>query len=93
LLAVTSPDRLYEDWRLNGGGSHLARMLSGLDRDARLVTVCDGHPMTLSWIGAATRQSVRPLGVDRFGQCGDVKDLYRVYGIDADAIEAAFRNR
>ncbi|MGH6661865.1 MAG: transketolase [Rhodospirillales bacterium] len=92
LLAVTSPDRLYEDWRLNGGGSHLARLLSGLDRDARLVTVCDGHPMTLSWIGAADGHSVRPLGVDRFGQCGDMQDLYRAYGIDADAIEKAFRN-
>ena len=93
LLAVTSPDRLYRDWRELGGRSHLGRLLAGLDPDARLVTVCDGHPMTLSWVGAATRQSVRPLGVDRFGQCGDVKDLYRVYGIDADAIEAAFRNR
>ena len=92
MLAVTSPDRLYEDWRLNGGGSHLARMLSGLDRDARLVTVCDGHPMTLSWIGAADGHAVRPLGVDRFGQCGDMQDLYRAYGIDADAIEKAFRN-
>jgi pyruvate dehydrogenase E1 component len=92
LLAVTSPDRLYEDWRDNGGGSHLARLLTGLDRDARVVTVCDGHPMTLSWLGAADGHAVRPLGVDRFGQCGDVQDLYRAYGIDADAIEKAFRN-
>jgi len=93
LLAVTSPDRLYEDWRANGGGSHLGRLLTGLDRDARLVTVCDGHPMTLSWIGAADGHAVRPLGVDRFGQCGDIQDLYRAYGIDAEAIERAFRNR
>ncbi len=92
LLAVTSPDRLYEDWRSNGGASHLGRLMSGLDRDARLVTVCDGHPMTLSWIGGADGHAVRPLGVDRFGQCGDVRDLYRAYGIDADAIERAFRN-
>jgi pyruvate dehydrogenase E1 component len=33
-----------------------------------------------------------PLGVDNFGQSGDIPDLYRVYGIDADAIiDAAAR--
>jgi pyruvate dehydrogenase E1 component len=26
------------------------------------------------------------LGVDRFGQSGDLPDLYRHYGLDADAI-------
>jgi len=33
-----------------------------------------------------------PLGVDRFGQSGDIADLYRVYGLDRDAIiDAAAR--
>jgi pyruvate dehydrogenase E1 component len=27
-----------------------------------------------------------PLGVDRFGQAGDIPDLYRAYGLDTDAI-------
>jgi pyruvate dehydrogenase E1 component len=31
------------------------------------------------------------LGVDHFGQSGTRDDLYRHYGIDADAIEAAAR--
>jgi pyruvate dehydrogenase E1 component len=31
-------------------------------------------------------QRVVPLGVDRFGQAGDIPDLYRAYGLDADAI-------
>jgi pyruvate dehydrogenase E1 component len=32
------------------------------------------------------------LGVDRFGQSGDIPDLYRAYGIDTEAIlEAAAR--
>jgi pyruvate dehydrogenase E1 component len=26
------------------------------------------------------------LGVDHFGQSGDVPDLYRAYGLDAEAI-------
>jgi pyruvate dehydrogenase E1 component len=32
---------------------------------------------------------VRPLGVEHFGQTGSIADLYRHYGIDADAITAA----
>jgi pyruvate dehydrogenase E1 component len=31
-------------------------------------------------------QRVIPLGPDRFGQSGDIPDLYRVYGIDEEAI-------
>jgi pyruvate dehydrogenase E1 component len=31
----------------------------------------------------------RALGVDHFGQSGDIPDLYRAYGIDADAIVEA----
>jgi pyruvate dehydrogenase E1 component len=91
LMAVTSPDRLYKDWRENGAASHVAGLLSELAPDAELVTVMDGHPATLSWIGSVAGHKVRPLGVDRFGQCGDVRDLYRAYGIDAEAIGAAFK--
>jgi len=29
---------------------------------------------------------VQPLGVEHFGQSGDIPDLYRLYGLDADAI-------
>jgi pyruvate dehydrogenase E1 component len=32
---------------------------------------------------------VRPLGVEHFGQTGSLPDLYRHYGIDAEAIVAA----
>ena len=56
------------------------------------MTVVDGHPAALSWIGSVAGHKVRPLGVDRFGQCGTVSDLYRAYGLDAEAIEAAFGN-
>ena len=90
LMAVTSADRLYQDWREKGAKSHLAKLLSRLEKGARLVTVLDGHPATLGWIGSALGNPVRSLGVDRFGQCGDVHELYRAYGIDAAAIEAAF---
>ena len=56
---------------------------------AGLVTAIDGHPATLSWLGAVGGHRVYPLGVDHFGQSGDIPDLYRVHGIDADAIVGA----
>ena len=43
---------------------------------AGLITVVDAHPATLSWLGAVDRHRVIPLGVDRFGQSGDIPDLY-----------------
>jgi pyruvate dehydrogenase E1 component len=89
ILAVTSADRLHADWLegiRTGNQSHVARLLTRLAADAALVTVIDGHPATLSWLGAVARHRVHPLGVERFGQSGDIPDLYRVYGLDADAI-------
>ncbi len=95
LLAITSADRLHADWlrsRRDGAESHVARLLAPLAPDAALVTVIDGHPATLSWLGAVAQHRIHPLGVEHFGQSGDIPDLYRVYGIDADAIlDAAAR--
>jgi pyruvate dehydrogenase E1 component len=91
LLAVTSPDRLFEDWRARGPDSHIASLLEALTPGAPLVTVLDGHPATLSWMAGVHGHRNRPLGVDRFGQCGDLPSLYEEYGLDADSICAAFR--
>ncbi len=57
-----------------------------LPPQAALVTVLDGHPLTLSWLGAVSGRRVRPLGVEAFGQSADIPDLYRVQGIDTAAI-------
>jgi pyruvate dehydrogenase E1 component len=89
LLAVTSPDQLHEGWRAAMGRkepAHIERLLARLSPDAGLVTVIDGHPATLSWLGAVRRHRVRALGVDHFGQSGDIQDLYKLYGLDVDAI-------
>jgi pyruvate dehydrogenase E1 component len=88
LLVVTSPDRLQRGWR-QGKGSHIDRLLAELPDDAGLVTVLDGHPATLTWLAAVRRHRLEALGVDRFGQSGDIPDLYRTHGIDADAILGA----
>ncbi len=95
LLAITSPGRLHRDWRtaLEHGRPGIAeRLLARLRPGAALVTVTDSHPATLSWLGGVTHDFVVPLGVDRFGQSGDIPDLYRVYGLDCEAIiDAAAR--
>ena len=62
------------------------RLLVRLLPSAALVTVGDFYPATLSWLGAVADDAIVPLGVDRFGQSGDIPDLYRAYGIDTDAI-------
>ena len=56
-----------------------------------IVTVCDAHPATLGWLGAIHGHRTRALGVEHFGQTGSIPDLYRHYGIDANAIVAAAR--
>jgi pyruvate dehydrogenase E1 component len=99
VLVVTSPDRLQQEWQnsrrsrlCDRSPSHVETLLDPLASDAGLVTVLDGHPSTLSWIAAVKGHRIVPLGVDRFGQSGDIIDLYRTYGIDCDAIvEAAAR--
>jgi pyruvate dehydrogenase E1 component len=88
LLVVTSADRLERGWR-RGAGSHVEALLGSLPASAGLVTVLDGHPATLSWLAAVRQHRVAALGVDRFGQSGDIADLYAAYGIDAEAIVAA----
>jgi pyruvate dehydrogenase E1 component len=98
LLAVTSADRLNAGWSaaqrarergLVHARSHIERLLDGVPHHCGIVTVLDGHPATLAWLGAVHGHRVRPLGVEHFGQTGTIGDLYRHYGIDANAIAAA----
>ncbi len=49
----------------------------------------DGHPHTLSFLGAVNDTPIACLGVQDFGQSGDVQDLYRHFGIDAETIAGA----
>jgi pyruvate dehydrogenase E1 component len=91
VLAVTSVGRLHQDWLARADQSHIARLLGALAPGAGLVTVIDGHPAAMSWLGAVRGDAVRPLGVTAFGQSADLPDLYRHHGLDADAIVAGAR--
>lgn len=98
LLAVTSADRLHAGWSaaqrarergLEHARGHIERLLDGVPPHCALVTVVDGHPTTLGWLGSVAGHRTRALGVEHFGQTGTIADLYRHYGIDARGIVAA----
>jgi len=97
LLSVTSPDLLHRGWtaaqatRWAGQRqlSHIEQLLSRLSPRAGLVTIADAAPAALSWLGGVLGQRVAPLGVDRFGQTGNLADLYAAYRLDQTAITEA----
>ena len=51
-----------------------------------IVTILDGHSSSLAWIGGAVKRKSISLGIDEFGQSGNLKDLYRKYKIDSEAV-------
>jgi pyruvate dehydrogenase E1 component len=96
LLAITSADRLHAGWtaarkirRDNRGSKHMSdieKLLAPLPRECGIVTVIDGHPATLGWLGSVRGHRLEALGVEHFGQTGTIDDLYRHHGKDANAI-------
>jgi len=96
LLAITSADRLHAGWtaarklRRDRRGvqhlSHIEKLLAPLPRECGIVTVLDGHPATLAWLGSVRGQRAEALGIEHFGQTGTIDDLHRHHGIDANAI-------
>lgn len=97
LLAVTSPDLLHRGWtaaqarrwRGERNESHIQQLLGRLSRTAGLVTIADAAPATLSWLGGVLGHRVAPLGVEKFGQTGNLADLYAAYRLDGAAITEA----
>src|SRR3546814_680050 len=77
LLKVTSPDLLHRGWSADRAAfwsdetkskSHAESMLDALAVGAGLITVIDGSPSALSWLGGVRGMRVSPLGTDRFGR-------------------------
>ncbi|MDI6024652.1 transketolase [Corticibacterium sp. UT-5YL-CI-8] len=98
LLAITSADRLNAGWTsaqrareagLAYASSHIERLMADIQSHCGIVTVIDGHPATLAWLGSVHGHRTRSLGVEHFGQTGTLADLYRHFGIDAQAIARA----
>ena len=94
VLNITSARGLFEAWRdakADRSGDPLSWLIPGPEQAAPIVTVHDGAPHTLAWLGSVHGARLYPLGGDDFGQSGTRNDLYHHVGIDADAIVAAAR--
>ncbi len=93
VVCLTSPALVFRALRrrqgLGKGDESLLDRLFPADRVAPIVSVLDGHPHTLAFLGAIRTVPVAPLGVNDFGQSGDIQDLYAHFDIDADAIVGA----
>jgi len=98
VLAITSADRLNAGWtaaqqaRTDGhkqATSHIETLLAGVPRHALMLTVIDGHPATLSWLGGVKGMATISHGVEHFGQTGTIGDLYQHFRLDtASLVEA-----
>jgi len=93
VVCLTSPDLVFRALQarqgLGEGDDAVLDDLFPADRAAPLVSVLDGHPHTLSFLSAVRCMPIACLGVSDFGQSGDVEDLYRHFGLDADTIVGA----
>ena len=98
VINVTGPGPLYKAYQRAvrsdiWGNGRSAPFMSDIfdvqERGAPIVTVIDGHPHSLAWLGAALKTTTFPLGVSEYGQSGDYMDLYKEYGIDSGSIAAA----
>ena len=98
VINVTGPGPLYGMYQETvqsavratpGRKDFLPGVIGETERRVPIVTVVDGHPHTLAWLGAALQVPTFPLGVTRYGQSGNPDDLYREYEIDSKSIMAA----
>lgn len=97
VIAVTSPDLLHREWiharreRMNGRqATHpLEDLIPVAEHHTPIVTVQDGHPHALSFLGSVFGARTTSLGVDQYGQSGTRHELYDHYQIGIPAIVRA----
>ena len=89
ILIATSPDKLYLDWvnsKENNTASHIEKTLDSYSRNTALITIIDGHSSSLAWIGSVLGHRVYPMGLNKFGQSGDLDEIYKYTNIDFKSI-------
>jgi pyruvate dehydrogenase E1 component len=91
VICVSSADLLFRaDRAAHGFGDGDASVLDRLfEGSLPMVTVLDGHPSALAFLGAARLVPIASLGVTDFGQAGSPEALYEHYGIDPETIVGA----
>jgi pyruvate dehydrogenase E1 component len=92
-ICLTSADLLFRAVRARAGlDEHPDEILGELfppDRAAPIVTVLDGDPHALAFLAAVNATRLTPLGVTRFGQSGELAEVYEHHGIDTETIVGA----
>lgn len=90
VVCVTSPGLLFRALQARQGvgadSTWILEQAFPAKRAAPMVTVLDGHPHTLAFLANINQVPSSNLGVTRFGQSGDLHDVYRHHGIDTDSI-------
>ena len=93
VVCLTSADLVFRALQarqgLAEGDAAILDHLFPADRVAPIVAALDGHPHTLSFLSAIRCVPIACIGVDDFGQSGDVGDLYRYFGIDTETVVSA----
>ena len=92
-VCVTSPGELFRAVQgrrgLSEAPSWVLDAVLPAERARPMVTVLDGHPHTLAFLAGVNRVPAAHLGVTRFGQSGDLPDVYRHHGLDSASIARA----
>jgi pyruvate dehydrogenase E1 component len=96
VVVVTSYDRVWRAVQARRGvlkGPAFGVDEGVLDRAfagrAPLVTVLDGHPHTLAFLGSVTGTPITCLGVSAFGQGGGMEEIHAWHGLDSRSIAEA----
>ena len=98
LFVVTSPDLLFRKMNTASANEQAGRddgawdptgLLDDREIGQPVLTVIDGHPHSMSFLGAALDSPSTSLGVTSYGQSGARADLYHHFGIDAQGIYEA----
>ncbi len=91
VVCITSPGLIFEALQASrregiSADSWILDQIFPHERARPMVTVLDGHPHTLAFLATVHSVPSVTLGVSSFGQSGDIDEVYRHHGIDADSI-------
>ena len=101
VVDLTSPDRLYRNWRgelqtaaraarpADLDSLAIAALIRPDERRTPIVTVHDAASHSLAWLGSVFGQRTTPVGVDAFGQSGAIVELYEVFDLLPEQIANA----
>ena len=91
VICVTSADLLFRSFQARSGlGEGDPATIDRLfGRRVPIVSLVDGHPHTLAFLAGAAGAPIACLGVQNFGQSGDLAELYEHHQIDAESVVGA----